>query len=93
MMEGLKMIEREKANTMNPVDPTVKMTDVIRSYSDQMDSMIERLYSSARLLLGENMRFSPEVFPSPGCLMEDVKLLGEKIKQITELCNIIGGCL
>lgn len=93
MIEGLKMIEREKANTMNPVDPSPKMTDMIRSYSAQMDSMIEELYSSARVLAGDSMRFPSIDFPSPGCLMEDVKLLGERIKVITELCNIIGVCL
>lgn len=93
MIEGVKMIEREKVDTMNPVDPIMKMTDMIRAYSDHMDTITEMLYSSARLLVGENMRFSHVDFPSPGCLMEDVKLLGEKIKKITELCDIIGGCL
>lgn len=93
MIEGLKMIEREKVNMANPEDPTLKMTDLIRMYSDHMDTITEMLYSSARLLVGDNMRFSSVDFPSPGCLMEDVKLLGEKIKKITELCDIIGGCL
>lgn len=87
------MIEHERVNMVNQVDPSAKMTDVIRSYSEQMDSMIERLYSSARVLVGDNMKFPSVDFPSPGCLMEDVKLLGERIKVITELCNIIGGCL
>ena len=93
MIEGLKMIEREKFNTMTPVDPTVKMTDVIRAYSEHMDTITEMLYSSARLLVGENMKFSPVDFPAPGCLMEELKLLSEKLKKITDLCNIIGGCL
>lgn len=91
MIESLKTIERERVNTMNPVD--LKMTDVIRSYSEHMDTIREMLYSAARLLVGENMKFSHADFPSPGCLMEDVKLLGEKIKEITKLCDIIGGCL
>lgn len=93
MIEGLKTIEHEKVGTMNPVDPIVKMTDVIRAHSEHMDVITEMLYSSARLLVGENMRFSPVDFPPPGCLMEELKLLGEKIKKITELCDIIGGCL
>ena len=92
MIEGLKMID-EKVGTANPVEPTVKMTDVIRSYNEYMDTITEKLYSAARLLVGENMRFSYGDFPSPECLMEDVKLLGERIKAISELCNIIGGCL
>lgn len=91
MIENLKTIEREKVNTMNPVD--LKMTDVIRAYSEHMDAITEMLYSSARLLVGENMRFSPVDFPAPGCLIEEVKLLGEKLKKITELSDIIGGCL
>lgn len=93
MIESLKTIERERVNTVNPVDPTLKMTDVIREYSAHMDALTEMLYSSARLLVGENMKFSPVDFPAPGCLMEDVKLLGEKLTKITELCDIIGGCL
>ena len=87
------MIEHERVNMVNQVDPSVKMTDMIRSYSEQMDSMIERLYTSARVLVGDSMKFPSVDFPSPGCLMDDVKLLGERIKVITELCNIIGVCL
>lgn len=94
MIEGLKMIdERERVNTMNPVDPPANMTDMIRCYQDLMDRMIDRLSVSARLLVGDTIRVTPGEIPSPGCLMEDVRLLGEKIKKLSELCDIIGGCL
>lgn len=94
MIEGLKMIdEYAKVNTANPVDLPANMTDMIRLYHDLMDRMIDRLSVSARVLVGETMRVSPGEIPSPGCLMDDVKLLGEKMKRLTELCDIIGGCL
>lgn len=94
MIEGLKTIEHEKVNMVDPsATKSAKMTDMIRFYNDQMDSVIDRLYVSARVLVGENMSDKREKFDSPACLMDDVWLLGEKLKKITELSDIIGGCL
>lgn len=90
MIEGLRMVADENVKTETAPQ---KMTDMIRFYNDQMDSMIDRLYVSARVLVGDNMRDPHEKFDAPTCLVEDVKLLGERIKKLTDLCDIIGGCL
>ena len=89
MIEGLKMIEHEKVNTM---EKAPGLTDIIRDHNQELDSIINRMQIGTRTSLGEN---APDeaILPEPSCLMDDVVLLGKKIGILRELCDIIGRCV